>query len=100
MNALPFQGQTQFLHERFNRFRLKRETGLTRRLTGINTRLTVHAVELLGTVVERSEVAVAQLPGRGSSLLQLDPCKLLLPHPLEHTAPDLGVAAKGVDGLR
>ena len=100
MNTLPFQRQAQFLHERFNRFRLKRETGMTRRLTGINTLLTVDAVELLGAVVERSEAAVAQLPGRGSSLLKLDPCKLLLPHPLEHTAPDLGVATQGVDRLR
>ena len=60
----------------------------------------MHLIKLLGLVVIRSDIAVAQLPLRRNTLLQRQGAEILFAHALEHTAPDLGVAAGGIHRLR
>ena len=56
--------------------------------------------QLLRLVVPRSQVVIAELPGGREALLHRQAVELSFPHPLQHTAPDLGVASRGIDRLR
>ena len=68
---------------------------MARRFGGIGSGLAVHAVESLSSVVPGFEVGVAQLPIGAGTLLHRQLAELSLAHPLEHRAPDLGVAPRG-----
>ena len=99
VGAVALQGRAKLLHEGLDRLGGQAIVRLAVGLGGINARATMDAVEILGLGIPRIHLAITQSPGRSMGLLQGKAFKFLLAHAFKHTAPDLGVAAKGIHGL-
>ena len=99
MGAVALQGQAKLLHEGLNRLGSQAIGRLAVGLGGINTRASMDAIEILGLGIPRGHLPITQSPGRSVGLLQSKAFKFLFAHALQHATPDLGVAAKGIQGL-
>ena len=99
MGAVALQGGAKLLHERLNRLGSQAIVRRAAGLGGINPRATMDAIEILGLGIPRLHLPVTQSPGRSMGFLQGKAFKFLFAHAFQHPAPDLGVAAKGVQGL-
>ena len=99
MGAVALQGRAKLLHEGLNRLGGQAIVPLAAGFGGINARATMDAIEILGLGIPRIHLAITQSPGRSMGLLQGKAFKFLLAHAFQHPAPDLGVAAKGIQGL-
>ena len=71
-----------------------------RRLGRIDAVLPAHVIQALGAVVVRRERVVVDRPGRRDAVDVLDRLEVLAPQPVEHAAPELGVAADAVVRVR
>ena len=99
LSAVPLEATAQFLQKGLHRFRCCTEIALPWWLGGIHTGAAMHLIKLFGLVVIGGDIAVAQLPLRRNTLLQRQGAEILFTHALEHPAPDLGIAAKGIHRL-
>ena len=97
--SLALQRGSQGFEERLHRLGLGHVITVAARLGGVHPRLAVHPVQLLRLLVVRRQFAVVEWPGRRDPLLKRNFAEVLLAHALEHSSPDLGVAAAGVGGL-
>ena len=100
LGAAALQGATQLLQERLDRPGGVGIGPASGRFGGIHTGCAMHPIESLSLVVVGGEIGVADLPVGCGPLLQGQAAELALTHALQHAAPDLGVAAEGVDRLR
>ena len=99
MGAVALQGRAKLHHEGLNRLGGQAIVRLTVGLGGINSRATMDAIKILGLGIPRGHLPITQSPARGMGLLQGKAFKFLFAHAFQHPAPDLGVAAKGIQGL-
>ena len=92
MQGLPLQGRVQVLEEGLDR-PWRRWIGVgTARGGWIGSGHPMDLIELFGLFVPGFEIGIAQLPVRRWPLLQVHAAEFRFPHPLQHRAPDLGVA--------
>ena len=99
MGAVALQGRAKLLHKGLNRLGGQAIIRLAVGLGGIHPRATMDPIEILGLRIPRGHVPITQSPSRSMGLLQGKAFKFLLAHAFQHPAPDLGVAAKGIQGL-
>ena len=99
MGAVALQCGAKLLHEGLNRLGGQAIVRRAAGLGGINPRATMDAIEILGLGIPRGHLPIGQPPGRRMGFLQGKALKFLFAHAFQHPAPDLGVAAKGIQGL-
>ncbi len=79
--------------------RRKRERP-ARALGRIEALLSMHFIEPLGAIVKRRQRVVVDRPGRRDAVDVLDGAEVFRAQPIHHRAPELGVAADAVVGIR
>ena len=99
MGAMALQSQAKLLHEGLNRLGGQAIGRLAIGLGGINPRASVDAIKILGLGIPRGHLPITQSPSGSVGLLQGKAFKFLFAHAFQHATPDLGVAAKGIQGL-